>query len=175
MSEEVTRRRYRRGGGDKDQGDYYSVVSTAEEGQLRQLDDDAAKENESCSGDDGLVVKISDAECSSESLPQPQDDFRAISDCDEDSFLVTAAIESASLSAAAGNRTYLEMTLFPDDQFVYRNIVFADGEFAIKLIKFTVFTFVGICFIFYLVRWMVRLLCFCFVIILPALDIFIFH
>ena len=46
-------------------------------------------------------------------------------------------------------------TLLPDDTIKAYNIIFAENDFAIKLCKFTVFTFVSIWMMFYFVRFMV--------------------
>ena len=46
-------------------------------------------------------------------------------------------------------------TLLPDDTIKAFNIIFAENDFAIKLCKFTVFTFVSIWMMFYFVRFMV--------------------
>jgi hypothetical protein len=53
-------------------------------------------------------------------------------------------------------RSLWNQTFFPDDCFTWRGIVWAEGEFAIKLLKFTALTFGGIVLVFYWVRWMVR-------------------
>jgi hypothetical protein len=48
-------------------------------------------------------------------------------------------------------------TLLSDDTIKVYNILFAESAFAIKLCKFTVFTFIGIWTMFYFVRFMVRI------------------
>jgi hypothetical protein len=59
-------------------------------------------------------------------------------------------------SSSSSSRSLWNKTFFPDDCLAWRGIVWAEGEFAIKLLKFTAFTFGGIVLVFYWVRWMVR-------------------
>jgi hypothetical protein len=66
---------------------------------------------------------------------------------------------SGDNDSSRSTRSLWNQTFFPDDCFTWRGIVWAEGEFAIKLLKFTAFTFGGIVLVFYWVRWMVRTGC----------------
>jgi hypothetical protein len=47
----------------------------------------------------------------------------------------------------------LHQNLFPDDKYVWRGVVLLDGEFGVKLLKFTLFTYAGIACIYWFVRF----------------------
>ena len=62
-------------------------------------------------------------------------------------------------NAVSSSRLYNSLfrtTFLADDTIKVYNIVFAENAFAIKLCKFTIFTFIGIWMMFYFVRFMVR-------------------
>ena len=62
-------------------------------------------------------------------------------------------------NAVSSSRRYNSLfrtTFLADDTIKVYTIVFAENAFAIKLCKFTIFTFIGIWMMFYFVRFMVR-------------------
>jgi hypothetical protein len=66
------------------------------------------------------------------------------------------------MSSSSSSRLYntiFRTNFLPDDTIKFYNILFAENAFAIKLCKFTLFTFVSIWLMFYFVRFMVRRHC----------------
>ena len=69
--------------------------------------------------------------------------------------------EDHAASSSSSSRLYnsiFRTTFVSDDTIKVYNILFAENAFAIKLCKFTLFTFIGIWMMFYFVRFMVRYL-----------------
>ena len=76
-------------------------------------------------------------------------------------FLSLSDEDHAASSSSSSSRLYnsiFRTTFVSDDTIKVYNILFAESAFAIKLCKFTLFTFIGIWMMFYFVRFMVRYL-----------------
>jgi hypothetical protein len=117
--------------------------------------------------DSGEYIAVSIAENKESDDPEPDglmvDGPTDRGDDDDGLSFVTAnsgAVPVIVLSTENDRYQYwFRRTLFPDDVVKVFNIIFAEGPFAIKFFKFTIFTFVGIWTMFYFVRFMVRTFC----------------
>jgi hypothetical protein len=74
--------------------------------------------------------------------------------------LSDAENEASSSSSFRLYNSICRTTFVADDVIKVYNIIFAENAFAIKLCKFTIFTFLSIWIMFYFVRFMVRQLCY---------------
>ena len=138
-------------GGDSDSNlneyGYRNVhASTANDENNAVLDDD---ENDNDDDDDeSFVTANNNVNMITASPTNPSDGIQFISLSDT---------EHTTATSSRLYNTMFRTTFLADDTIKVYNIIFAENAFAIKLCKFTVFTFISIWLMFYFVRFMVRL------------------
>lgn len=110
-------------------------------------DDDDANDNDD--DDESFVTAATNTNINTVSPSVPGNNTPFLSLSDED--------HAASSSSRLYNSIF-RTTFVSDDTIKVYNILFAESAFAIKLCKFTLFTFIGIWMMFYFVRFMVRYL-----------------
>ena len=114
-------------------------------------DDDVDDANDNDDDDESFVTAATNTNINtvSPSVPGNNTPFLSLSD------------EDHAASSSSSSRLYnsiFRTTFVSDDTIKVYNILFAENAFAIKLCKFTLFTFIGIWMMFYFVRFMVRYL-----------------
>jgi hypothetical protein len=135
------------GDGNLNEYGYQNVnTSTTNDENNAVLDDD---ENDNDDDDDeSFVTANNNVNMITASPTDPSDGIQFVS------------LSDTGHTTTTSSRLYNTMfrtTFLADDTIKVYNIIFAENAFAIKLCKFTVFTFISIWLMFYFVRFMVRL------------------
>ena len=112
--------------------------------------DDDSDDDVNDNDDESFVTAATNTNINTVSPSGPGNNTPFLSLSDED--------HAASSSSSRLYNSIFRTTFVSDDTIKVYNILFAESAFAIKLCKFTLFTFIGIWMMFYFVRFMVRYL-----------------
>ena len=112
--------------------------------------DDDSDDDVNDNDDESFVTAATNTNINTVSPSGPGNNTPFLSLSDED--------HAASSSSSRLYNSIFRTTFVSDDTIKVYNILFAENAFAIKLCKFTLFTFIGIWMMFYFVRFMVRYL-----------------
>jgi hypothetical protein len=119
-----------------------------EHSHRHNTDADDVDANDNDDDDESFVTAATNTNINTVSPSGPGNNTPFLSLSDED--------HAASSSSSRLYNSIFRTTFVSDDTIKVYNILFAESAFAIKLCKFTLFTFIGIWMMFYFVRFMVR-------------------